>query len=164
MCRIGRKNWMFLGSDRGGETAATCFSILANAKRHRIEPFAYVRDLLVAISSDEVDWNSLLPDVWIAAHPEHFLHYRRDEAEAAARSRRRRRAGRRAMAKQAGRLLGPRISMVPSEQPNCSSSGVTVAGWSSWRRCDWTGSGLIFIGASRSPRGLVREDGAGSLR
>jgi hypothetical protein len=43
-----------------------------------------------------------MPDVWIATHPEHFLEYRRDEAEAAARSRRRRRAGRRAMAKQAG--------------------------------------------------------------
>jgi transposase len=99
LCAIGRKNWLFVGSDRGGETAATCFSILAGAKRHRIEPFAYVRDLLVAISTGEPDWNALLPDVWIAAHPEHFLHYRRDEAESAARSRRRRRAGRRARKK-----------------------------------------------------------------
>jgi hypothetical protein len=31
-----------------------------------------------------VDLESLLPDVWIAAHPEHFLAYRREEAEAAA--------------------------------------------------------------------------------
>jgi hypothetical protein len=38
---------------------------------------------------------SLLPDVWIAAHPEHFLTYRRDEAEAAAIARRRRRERRR---------------------------------------------------------------------
>jgi len=37
-----------------------------------------------------------LPDVWIAAHPEHVLKYRRDEAEAAASARRRRRALRRA--------------------------------------------------------------------
>jgi transposase len=102
LCAIGRKNWLFVGSDRGGETAATCLSILAGAKRHRIEPFAYVRDLLVAISASEVDWNSLLPDAWIAAHPEHFLHYRRDEAEAAAQSRRRRRADRRARARQLG--------------------------------------------------------------
>jgi transposase len=102
LCAIGRKNWLFVGSDRGGQTAATCFSILAGAKRHRIEPFAYVRDLLVAISTGEPDWSSLLPDVWIAAHPEHFLHYRRDEAEAAARSRRRRRAGRRERKKQSG--------------------------------------------------------------
>ncbi len=87
---------MFLGSDRGGDTAAICFSILAGAKRHQIEPFAYVRDLLIALSSDNVDLNSLLPAVWIAAHPEHVLKYRRDEAEAAASARRRRRALRRA--------------------------------------------------------------------
>lgn len=103
LCAIGRKNWLFVGSDRGGETAATCFSILAGAKRHRIEPFVYVRDLLVAISTGEPDWNALLPDVWIAAHPEHLLHYRRDEAEAAARSRRRRRAQRRANASERSR-------------------------------------------------------------
>jgi hypothetical protein len=40
-----------------------------------------------------------LPDVWIAAHPEHFLRYRRDEAEAAARARKRRREQRRAESK-----------------------------------------------------------------
>jgi transposase len=102
LCAIGRKNWLFVGSDRGGETAATCFSILAGAKRHRIEPFAYVRDLLVRISRGEPDWSSLLPDAWISAHPEHLLHYRREEAEAAARSRRRRRAERRAMRKGSG--------------------------------------------------------------
>jgi transposase len=96
LCAIGRKNWMFLGSDRGGETAAICFSILANAKRYRIEPFAYVKSLLIALSSDEVELESLLPDVWIAAHPEHVLKYRHDEAEAAANARRRRREIRRA--------------------------------------------------------------------
>jgi transposase len=103
LAAIGRKNWMFLGSDQGGETAAILFSILANAKRYRIEPFAYVRALLVALSSDEVDLESLLPDVWIAAHPEHVLTYRRDEAEAAANARRRRRAFRRATVPQQSR-------------------------------------------------------------
>ena len=95
LCAIGRNNWLFVGSDRGGETAATCFTILANAKRYQIEPFAYVRALLIALSSDQVDLESLLPDVWIAAHPEHVLQYRRDEAEAAASTRRKRRALRR---------------------------------------------------------------------
>jgi transposase len=100
LCAIGRKNWMFVGSDRGGETAAICFSILANAKRNRIEPFAYVKALLIALSSDKVDLESLLPDVWIAAHPEHVLTYRRDEAEAATNTRRRRRAIRRARSRE----------------------------------------------------------------
>ena len=73
-------------------------SILAGVKRHRIEPFTYVSALLTALSSNEVDLESLLPDVWIAAHPEHFLTYRRDEAEAAAIARRRLRERRRAKA------------------------------------------------------------------
>ena len=71
---------------------------MAGAKSHRIEPFAYLSALLIALSSNEVDLASLLPDVWIAAHPEHFLTDRRDEAEAAAIARRRRRERRRAEA------------------------------------------------------------------
>jgi transposase len=102
-CAIGRKNWMFFGSDRGGETAAILMSVLAGAKRHGIEPFEYVRQLLIALSSQDVDLRSLLPDVWIAAHPEHFLTYRRDEAEAAAIARRRRRERRRAQAREPSR-------------------------------------------------------------
>ena len=74
-------------------------SILASVKRHGIEPFAYVRQSLIALSSADVDLRSLLPDVWIAAHPDHFLQYRRDEAEAAARARKRRREKRRAESK-----------------------------------------------------------------
>jgi hypothetical protein len=70
----------------------------AGTKRHRIEPLAYVSALLMALSSNEVDLESLLPDVGIAAHPEHFLTDRRDEAEAAALARRRRRARRGAKA------------------------------------------------------------------
>jgi hypothetical protein len=95
----GHTIWMFFGSDRGGETAATLMSVLAGAKRHGIEPFAYVRQSLIALSATAVDLRSLLPDIWIAAHPEHFQQYRRDEAEAAARARKRRREKRRAEAK-----------------------------------------------------------------
>ena len=102
-CAIGRKNWMFFGSDRGGETGAILMSILGGAKRHGIEPFEYVRQLLIALSSADADLRSLLPDVWIAAHPEHFLTYRRDEAEAAAIARRRRRERRRAKATERSR-------------------------------------------------------------
>jgi hypothetical protein len=71
-------------------------SILGGAKRHGIEPFEYVRQLLIALSSADVNLRSLLPDVWIAAHPKHFLQYRRDEAEVSARARKRRREQRRA--------------------------------------------------------------------
>jgi hypothetical protein len=52
----------------------------------------------MALSSNEVALEALLPDLWIAAHPEHFLTYHRNEAEAAAIARRRRRERRRAKA------------------------------------------------------------------
>ncbi len=109
ICAIGRKNWMFLGSDRGGETAAVCFTILANAKRYQIEPFAYVRDLLIQLASGDADLEKLLPDVWIKEHPQHVLTYRRDEAEAAAKTRRRRRVLRRALRREQAREASPGI-------------------------------------------------------
>jgi transposase len=43
---IGRKNWLFVGSDDGGEVNATFVSLLASCSLHKIEPFAYMRDLL----------------------------------------------------------------------------------------------------------------------
>jgi transposase len=42
---IGRKNWLFVGSDEGGRTTATIVSLLASAKLHRHEPWQYIRDL-----------------------------------------------------------------------------------------------------------------------
>ena len=73
------------------------------AKRHRFEPLAYVCTLLTALPSNAVDLETLLSDVWIAAHPEHFLTYSREEAEAAAFARRRRRDRRPAQAPGHGR-------------------------------------------------------------
>jgi hypothetical protein len=69
--------------------------MFAGFLQSRIEPFEYVRQLQIALSAADVGRRLLLPDFWIAAHPEHFLQYRRDEAEAAARARKRRREKRR---------------------------------------------------------------------
>ena len=115
---VGRKNWMFFGSDRGGETAAVVMSVLASAKRHGIEPVAYMTALLTALSLEQVDLRSLLPDVWIAAHPEHFQKDRRDEAEEAKRRRRQRRADRRVKA---------RSEAQAGAQANASSPSATQA-------------------------------------
>lgn len=38
---IGRNNWMFLGSDNGGDTVAILFSLITTCQRHRIDPLAY---------------------------------------------------------------------------------------------------------------------------
>ena len=68
---IGRKNWMFLGSDNGGKAAAILYSIMASAKSNQVEPFAYVRDLLVRFSGKRPDdLSDLLPDEWLKTHPD----------------------------------------------------------------------------------------------
>ncbi len=68
---IGRKNWMFLGSDNGGKAAATLYSLMASAKANQVEPFAYVRHLLVQFSGGSPDdLSKFLPDEWLTTHPE----------------------------------------------------------------------------------------------
>ena len=77
---IGRKNWEFVGSAEAGPRAAVLFTILAGAKRHHLEPWAYLRDVLLRLSAGETDLESLLPDRWAASHPEHVLQHRLDES------------------------------------------------------------------------------------
>lgn len=97
---IGRKNWLFLGSEQAGPRAAILFTILAGAKRHRIEPWAYLREILLRLHADDGRLDEMLPDRWATAHPEAVLTYRLEESRRkAARQRdrrRRRRAKRRA--------------------------------------------------------------------
>jgi transposase len=62
---IGRKNYMFLGSDNGGATAAVLYSLIATAKRHALDPFAYLRDVIGRISDHPSNrLEQLLPDHW----------------------------------------------------------------------------------------------------
>ena len=95
---IGRKNWLFLGSDNAGPRAAVLCTILAGAKRHRIEPWSYVRELLLRLHADDTRLEEMLPDRWAAAHPEAVLTHRLDESRAKATRTRARRAHRRAHA------------------------------------------------------------------
>ena len=43
---IGRKNWLFVGSKRGGEAAAITLSLIETCKLHAVEPYAYLADVL----------------------------------------------------------------------------------------------------------------------
>ncbi len=68
---IGRKTYLFLGSDNGGKAAAILYSLKAGAKANQVEPFAYVRDLLMRLPGDRPDeLSDLLPDEWLKKHPE----------------------------------------------------------------------------------------------
>jgi transposase len=96
---IGRKNWLFLGSQDAGSRAAVLYTILAGAKRHRIEPWAYVRELLMRRHADDERLEDMLPDHWAAQHPESVLTYRLEESRNKAAITRDRRSRRRAQAK-----------------------------------------------------------------
>jgi hypothetical protein len=52
MC-LGRKNWLFAGSDAGGERAAAAYSLIETAKLNGLDPEDYLRHVLT----------------WIADHP-----------------------------------------------------------------------------------------------
>ena len=51
MVAVGRKNWMFAGSDEGGKRAAIIYSLVASCKHIGLDPFAYLRDVLDRIST-----------------------------------------------------------------------------------------------------------------
>jgi transposase len=64
---LGRKNWLFAGSDKGGETAAVLMSLCTTCKNLGIDPQAYLRDVLDRISTHPASRiEELLPDRWQA--------------------------------------------------------------------------------------------------
>jgi len=65
-----RKNWLFAGSDRGGERAAGVLSLIETAKLNGVDPEAYLRTILARIAdypvtriADLLPWNlSITPE------------------------------------------------------------------------------------------------------
>ena len=95
---IGRKNYLFVGSPKGGRSAATMYSLVSSAKTNGVEPFAWLKELFTQlpyhrsgeafaqaaadepVTSAELDY--LLPDKWLADNPAHAWkidHIRRAE-------------------------------------------------------------------------------------
>ena len=48
---VGRKNWMFAGSDEGGKRAANLYSLIASCHAHGVEPWAYLKDILPKLAT-----------------------------------------------------------------------------------------------------------------
>ncbi len=68
---------MFAGSDTGGERAAIAFTILSCCKLARVDPVAYLSDVLPRLATKKVrlcDMPALLPAVWKLSHPEAVIH------------------------------------------------------------------------------------------
>ena len=66
---IGRKNWMFAGSDEGGRRAAIVYSLIASCAALQIDPYVYLRDVLSRLPSTKgADALRLLtPKAWKAS-------------------------------------------------------------------------------------------------
>lgn len=67
---LGRKNYLFAGSDAGGERAAIAYSLIETCKLNDIEPFAYIQDVLSRIATHPVNrLDELLPYHWKLRQP-----------------------------------------------------------------------------------------------
>jgi transposase len=64
---IGRKNWLFAGSEEGARNAAILFSVVVSCKLAGVDPFAYLRDVLTRIQTHPADRiHELIPREWKA--------------------------------------------------------------------------------------------------
>ena len=62
---LGRKSWLFAGSDRGGERAAVMYSLIVTAKMNDIDPQAWLADVLARIADHPAHrLDELLPWNW----------------------------------------------------------------------------------------------------
>jgi IS66 C-terminal element len=52
---LGRKNYLFAGSDRGGESAAAIYSLIGTAKLNGIDPENYLRNVLSRIADHPIN-------------------------------------------------------------------------------------------------------------
>jgi len=97
---LGRKNWLFAGSVRGGERNAALLTLASSAIRNDLDVWSYVKDVLDQLLAGSTDYEALLPWNWAAAHPESIRTYRvqerRERTERTARRRAQRRQSRQA--------------------------------------------------------------------
>ena len=71
---LGRKSWLFAGSDRGGARAAAMYSLIVTAKLNQVDPQAWLADVLARIADHPVQQlDALLPWNWAAERERHKL-------------------------------------------------------------------------------------------
>lgn len=77
---LGRKNWLFVGNVEAGERAARLMTLVSSAKRHQLDVWMYLKDILDRLLAGETDYAKFTPDAWKAAHPEAVRTYREEES------------------------------------------------------------------------------------
>lgn len=67
---LGRKSWLFCGSDRGGQRAAAMYSLIVTAKMNGVDPQAWLADVLSRIAAHPAHrLDELLPWNWASRDP-----------------------------------------------------------------------------------------------
>ena len=67
---LGRKSWLFAGSDRGGERAAAMYSLIVTARLNDVDPRAWLADVLARIADHPASrLHELLPWNWSKSQP-----------------------------------------------------------------------------------------------
>jgi hypothetical protein len=65
---VGRNNWLFVGSDRGGKTMAILRSFVGSCEMVKVDPFAWFQDVLSRIGEQSIqELDALLPHRWAVA-------------------------------------------------------------------------------------------------
>jgi hypothetical protein len=65
---VGRNNWLFVGSDRGGQTMAILRSFVGSCELVKVDPFAWFQDVLSRIGEQSMQaLDELLPHRWVVA-------------------------------------------------------------------------------------------------
>jgi len=65
---VGKKNWLFIGSEEAGPRGAIVYTVLASCRRHGIDPFEYLRDVftrLPAMTNSQI--KEMTPAAWAKA-------------------------------------------------------------------------------------------------
>jgi len=97
---VGRANWLFLGRDTAGPTAAIMYSVIQSARLNQVDVLPYLTDVLrhlpAVAAGDKAGIDQFLPDRWLTAHPQHRLIERERESRQVQNRRKTRRAARRA--------------------------------------------------------------------
>ncbi len=63
---VGRKNFLFVGSEEVGQNLAILQTIVATCQANKINSYEYLRDVLIKIQTHPMkDIDSLLPDRWV---------------------------------------------------------------------------------------------------
>ena len=67
---LGKKNWLFIGEAQAGDRSAVVYTIIESCRRRRIDPYAYLRDVLRRLPQMTIQQvPEILPGVWGKPQP-----------------------------------------------------------------------------------------------